>query len=548
MRRLFPHALVAFILGVLIAGNASATTYYIAANGNDSNNGTTNATPWQHAPGMPNCTATCASNNPQPGDKFVFRGGDTWHFSHNISDSTDVYVGGSWNFRFAGSASSCNFDPTAGAVVYTTCIYIGVDQTWYSGASWVRPVMNFDNPLSTNFVSSCTYDDSNFNGWNITAGYVQVDNLEYMGYCSGPSGQSSMTGTGASPVDWSNVYIHGWTVVTGGAANGAHLIGCGGGGCSGFAKFDHGIMDGSDSSGAATAYTGAMGGMGICTDVEFSIVRYVGNFCVDGSGSSGGSGAHIYHDNLFEYLYNPNGGHGNIIEMCSGVGSCQSHGPVYFYNNISRHTGEGVGFDLIPNSGGNVYIFNNVIYDVGNGTNCLGPHSNGGSGITSYVYNNTFDYQQNVQGGTNGGCQIGPDSVDTTHFSNNHFINYPSQVLSSICKTGTCRDDGNEVWQSESAANAQGYTASNDYQPTSTSGATYHAGANSSTKCPTYSYDSSLCDGTSGGVTTSSGAIPAPFIDPTPQRGSTWDAGAYQYSAGSGSQPNPPTGLAAMVE
>ena len=133
MRRLIPQALVPFILGILITGNLSATTYYIAANGSDSNSGTSNTTPWQHAPGMPNCSATCAGTNPQPGDKFIFRGGDTWHFSNS---SAAAYIGGSWNWNWAGSSGGCNFDATVGAVVRSSCIYIGVDQTWYAGASW----------------------------------------------------------------------------------------------------------------------------------------------------------------------------------------------------------------------------------------------------------------------------------------------------------------------------------------------------------------------------------------------------------------------------
>ena len=545
MRRLFPHALATLILGVLITGNAFATTYYIAANGSDSNNGTIQATPWQHAPGMPNCTGTCAATTPQAGDKFIFRGGDTWHFGNS---ALSPYNGsGSWGWNWAGSSASCNFDPSAGAIVTTSCIYIGVDQNWFSGSSWVRPVMNFDNPRSTSFVSSCTYNDDSFNGWFIRGGYVQVDNLEFTGYCTTSAGVSGMIDVTASPVDFSYDYFHGFTIVTGGSANSAKFINCNGSGCFGFTKLDHAVLDGSDSTGASTPFTGVMSGVGACTDVEFSIIRYVGNFCVDNSGNTS-TGAHIFHDNLFEYLYNAAGAHGNVIEMYSGVSPGNSHGPVYFYNNVSRHMDEGVTFDLIPSSGGKVYIFNNVFYDIANGTNCLGPHSNGGSAITSYIYNNTFDFQANVQGNTNGGCQIGPESIDTLHFSSNHFINYSAQNLTSICKTGTCIDDGSEVWQTESAANAQGYTSSNDYQPTSSNGATYHAGANSSTKCSTYSYDSSLCDGSSGGVTMSSGVIPAQYINPTPQRGSTWDAGAYQYSAGSGSQPNPPSGLAAVVQ
>ena len=97
---------------------------------------------------------------------------------------------------------------------------------------------------------------------------------------------------------------------------------------------------------------------------------------------------------------------------------------------------------------------------------------------------------------------------------------------------GAFNDLGNEVWQSESTANGQGYSPSNLYQPTSTSGATYHAGTNNSNNCPIYGDDSSLCNGTTAGVTTSSGAIPSPYIYPTVPRGTTWDAGAYQLGAG----------------
>jgi hypothetical protein len=556
MRRLIPQALVVLILAVLTTGTAFATTYYIAANGSDSNNGTSNTTPWQHAPGMPNCTGTCASTTPEPGDKFIFRGGDTWHFGNS---SLSPYSGaGAWGWNWAGSATNCNFDPSSGAIATTSCIYIGVDQTWFTGASWVRPVMNFDNPLSTSFVSSCAYNDDSFNGWFIRSGYVQVDNLEFIGYCTSSAGTSGIVDVLASPVDFSYDYFHGWTVVTGGEANSAKLINCNGAGCTGFTKLDHGVMDGSDSSGASTAYTGLMSGMGACTDVEFSIIRYVGNFCVESSGNTA-TGAHIYHDNLFEYLYNPGGGaHGNVIEMNSGVSPGYSHGPVYFYNNVARHMDEGITFDLIPNAGGSVYIFNNVLYDIANGGNCLGPNANGGSTpITSYVYNNTFDYQANVQGNNNGGCHIGGGANNTLNLQNNHFVNYNatncsgscSGYISAIASASTVNDLGNEVWQSESTANSQGYTASNDYQPTSTSGSTYHNGANSSSKCSTFSSDSALCNGTSGGVIMSAGVITASYIDPTPQRGTTWDAGAYQYSAGSSSsQPNPPTGLAAVVQ
>src|SRR5215472_11115354 len=56
-----------------------ATTYYIAAAGSDSNNGTTTGTPWAHAPGMPGCASTCAGVTLQPGDSVLFNRGDAWY-------------------------------------------------------------------------------------------------------------------------------------------------------------------------------------------------------------------------------------------------------------------------------------------------------------------------------------------------------------------------------------------------------------------------------------------------------------------------------------
>jgi hypothetical protein len=43
-------------------------------NGSDSNNGTSMATPWRHAPRLPECTGNRASHTPVAGDQFIFRG------------------------------------------------------------------------------------------------------------------------------------------------------------------------------------------------------------------------------------------------------------------------------------------------------------------------------------------------------------------------------------------------------------------------------------------------------------------------------------------
>src|SRR5579872_7279861 len=71
--------------GAPVTGN---NCYFVAANGSDSNNGTSESTPWLHAPGMPNCTGNCqvvANSGLNPGNGVILRGGDTWHFGNSAA-------------------------------------------------------------------------------------------------------------------------------------------------------------------------------------------------------------------------------------------------------------------------------------------------------------------------------------------------------------------------------------------------------------------------------------------------------------------------------
>jgi hypothetical protein len=184
----------AAIGSVVVVLPARATTYYIGANGSDSYDGTekthtTGSTgPFLHAPGMPNCASSCAAVTPAAGDSYIFRGGDTWHRSASTSDSTDVPIGGQWTWSWSGTSGSCSFPNTT-----SSCIYVGVDVTWFSGGSFARPQINLDNPLWVNsthqdgshigWVTACTYNDSGITGWDLTGRYVIIDNFEFLGKC-----------------------------------------------------------------------------------------------------------------------------------------------------------------------------------------------------------------------------------------------------------------------------------------------------------------------------------------------------------------------------
>jgi hypothetical protein len=98
---------------LFLSSNVYATTYYVAANGSDSNSGTSKSSPWLHAHGMTGCSGNCLAHVPQPGDSFVFRGCDSWHNTGNPG-------GLPWFIGYSGSA---------GSPLY----FGGGDETWSSG-------------------------------------------------------------------------------------------------------------------------------------------------------------------------------------------------------------------------------------------------------------------------------------------------------------------------------------------------------------------------------------------------------------------------------
>ena len=336
----------------------AAATYYIAANGSDTNNGTSKTTPWQHAPGMPKCTGTCAGHTPVAGDQFIFRGGDTWHFGNSAASP---YVGsGGWNWNWSGNSSNP--------------IYIGVDQTWYSGSAWARPIMSGDNPLSTSFVSICQYDESTLNFLFLRqTSDVTVDNFEWPAKCwfSPTTFAASIYNYETDHMTISNNYYHGWTTVLGSLDDHYSILGNAQGplGQATHNQIVGNVFDGSDSSqGAANSVACAnsyvpsapcQSGEAIYSegyDIHDNVFRYLSNMIVV-------TNAQTVHDNLFEYLYftytstNPVGPHPNVLNSVGNIAGSNQ----YFYNNVIRHTH--VTEDIYLAIGASGYFFNNVFYD-----------------------------------------------------------------------------------------------------------------------------------------------------------------------------------------
>jgi hypothetical protein len=536
---LSPALFSLIVIFIAFSGIASANTYYIAANGSDSNNGS-KASPWQHAPGMKGCSNSCASTTPQAGDQFIFRGGDTWHYSAGSP------IGLPWTWKWSGSSGNP--------------IYIGVDTSWSAGGTWSRPVLTMDNPLSTGQPSSCTYDDNNSTAATLSGvSYVTFDNFEFTGKCWGGDPNGAYLSLSSSPthVTVSNSYFHGWTMAKTSDNDRHFMIGSSGGGNTGNV-FSGNVFDGSDSTfgnvcnspscvggsgngGAATGWAIA----GECYDVHRNVFRHVSNGIECGNIT-------IVHDNLFEYLFEPlnNAPHGNVVETLVAAA-----GAYYFYNNVIRNVNEGVNSWLTCNT---CYVFNNVWANDGHYSpdpNCVMLSPNGTSDvavvITAYVVNNTFDgtcASQAYAGNANSPYWASGSSIT---WQNNHILDRSSISGFFRCYSpSSCAqtDKGGEVFQTTSAASSQGYTLANNFQPTSGSAATVGAGNDASSSCSTYSADKALCSGTSDGAMEGPGDVAVfPAISMV-QRSSSWDAGAYEFGTGSTGKPTPPTGLAAVVQ
>jgi hypothetical protein len=536
IRRFFGILVLALLAALVGAGNAAATTYYIAANGSDSNNGTSKSSPWLHAPGMNGCSAVCASTTPKAGDSFIFRGGDTWHFGNS---GLSPYVGGTsphWNWNWSGSSSNCNLDASAGPIVKSSCIYIGVDQSWYSGSSWTRPQMNMDNPLTTSQPSSCPINESGHNFFFLSGAYSIVDNLEWLGWCWNTSPGGVVTLFGAQQ-EVTNNYFHGWSASPSFTDQFVEIAYGG----NNFQLIDHNVFDGSDSSLGATPGKATGKVLGTGSEISYNVFWHVSNGYIGGAAPS-------IHDNLFYYLMEPSDStHGNIIEQ-------QGAPPqgTYFYNNLMYVTNEGEGINIYTSANNPAYIFNNISYlyratfsgqtpvNSNDGSNCFLPENTGSSGPrTFYMFNNTFDSP----------CSSSQKNIELTqYFQNNHLIGYSPAALSTLAQP-TMIDNGNEIFQAESAANAQGYTTSNNYAPTSSSGVTVGQGTNLASLCSSMNYSpaAAACMNGYGGVTYNQSNHTA-VQNPVVARGGTWDVGAYQFSTTGASQPSAPTGLTANVQ
>lgn len=512
--------------------------YYIAANGSDSNSGASESSPWLHAPGMSKCSGNCASNSPTAGNGYILRGGDTWHFGNS---SASPYTGGEWTFSGTGTSSAP--------------IYVGVDQTWYSGSAWTRPVLNADNPLTTHpgtwgdTVSSCPYQTSSDDDILVPSGnYLIFDNFELTGICqkseSNDNVNVEMGGLNHSIMQ--NLYIHGWSHLpyTGGLT--LNIMAFHGGSGNVGNVLDSDVVDGSDSdpSGSTQFYV-------IYGIWKRDVFRYVAT----GSTTS----CHLIQDTLWEYIFSPsdNSSHGDTllcISELSGVNAYYNF--IMRYNYLSEETQPN--FWIGPQSGTTDYIFNALMYGSEGGIENFNIQNSGGG--PAYIFNSTI---QLPGSSTLIDCEGG----SLTHVVNTHLITDASSPYygGGTCSTGTNLLQTNAGADANTSPHFDQYTGSETYaySPLSSTNSTVGAGANeTSTYCAALSTaaasDSTLTDAAAAcgndtryactyNSTNHTVSCPARTVVARPATGA-WDIGAYQYAGTESSLPNPATDLTALVQ
>ena len=489
----------------------SSCFYVSKATGNDSNAGTSEASPWAHLPGMPSCTANCASVTPAAGEGFVMRGGDTW---------TSGDLGVTWVWGGSGSSSQ---------------VYVGVDPGWFNsscGGSWCRPIWNFSGTSGANaFLASPSKS------------YWWLDNVEITGMCNSENGVYVQ---GATNIRASQLYFHGWSHCVG--SNNVGFFSQGGSG----ATADHNVIDGSDSSkntlNAFYSYWSV---------IQYNYVNYVV------SGVLGSTD--IVHDNtILNTVTSADGDH------CNGIftfGELSNKGQLIYDNVVAMGNSCAGGVTVWFNGNGGTcpscfgYGFGNIMYNLSGGNIVnFANHASGNYG-TFYWFNNTVDC-------TNGGCggTQGAGPYWTIYDQNNHTIggsyvptapNSGGTVLACNNGSGTgCKD----VSQTLSVANAQGYSSSEaaPYSPasacTSSTCSTVQTGANLATavcsglsSVNTAAYNACLAGSTAScryEGTNHTLSCPNSTANAKPAS-AAWDVGAYQFS--DADTPNPPTGLSAVV-
>jgi hypothetical protein len=484
----------------------NGATYYIDFTAvNDASNGTSTSTPWKHAPGMQGCSGNCAAKTPQPGDRFIFKGGVTW--DHTCFE---------WDLNFDG--------------VPGNPIYYGVDQTYHTGASWTRPIFSGDH-------TALAVPDSivgvGHHNW------ITLDNIEIKGHRAPTNfGSGSIAQGCATYFLMENLYVHDWDLDPSVATDDAHggIIGNNPSCTPTGVLISHSVISNIEARDA-----GKQNGIAVrMTDIEYSTIHdvltaqlfglmnnseiYNISYPALGPGVVGSNQGFdpTYHDNA------------TYVQNWDGTWPTDHYTrPGLMYNNVIHDFSSGSGgfyLNDCPPTG--FYVFNNVVYNnFGNPAVQIDQYPQTGGTCGNYhIWNNTFEVSQPNQ---NPMRQVPRgEQINLLDTRNNHYIQ-DGGVDFDIEGGIATRTNSNNITQTHAQASAQGYVISNKYSPVSATGVTVDAGANLSALC--VGAFTALCSDTSLGGARTPQARPS---------SGAWDSGAYEFASGNPTAPTISTFIA----
>ena len=525
---------MALILLLFAAIHAqAATTYYVdSGSGSDSNSGTSQSSPWAHAPYMKTASGNAAAYSCTAGDSIVLKGGERWTYSS---------LPWSWNCNGTSSAH----------------VTVGGDGAWFNSSkcaaagytAYCRPIIDAGGPNGT----SCFYEGGggSFKGAFIDgyAAYLDVQFMEFTGLCEDSSGVSqSYINLSNSSHDTTihDNYMHGWTVI----GNSADSLGCMTASAPTYAYNNviDGTVDGETDGAVKCSANGAW------TSFDHNYMSNMSDFINTNYIVS------FHHNTLVNFVASKvSGVHGNMFENNSGAAS-----GTYVYNNQFVPGQYPVGSNAVylwtaPQRGAVDYVFNNIIHDVPwVGDNILMCEDSlvnkGGSCV---FFNNT------VQCGTdlNASGICGSQSLattGTTTVKNNHFITSLANCLTGAFSnhSGNSITFASNTCQSTLSASLQGYTSGQSFvfSPTTNTDATVGTGSNLTSICNSFPNTAAraACQAdTSYGVgydKVNRKVIVQPKQIAVRPTSANWDAGAYQFAGANAATVTPPTNLTYTVQ
>jgi hypothetical protein len=400
--------------------------------------------------------------------------------------------------------------------------YYGTSPTWFSGATWSRPIFDGQYVPMGGMVNV------------IYASCVTFDGLELCHHMANVNfGAGLISGGGTTDnLLITNCYLHGWQLIPSISQDDSHgaVI------CNFWQHFTNVVLDHCEISNAENNDNS-----NVATRLNGDAIRQVRTvrFCKIHDTQTAILFAGDVHDNEFYNIdwpvqgFNdsPSGDHPNLCYIAAFDYPDTAHQSAFFYNNLVHDYGNGsspvyceVNFSSAGASDCKIYCFNNVVYGHQSAQLAfeIDPEQGVGPAGQVYCYNNTVvNFNANAPGFhvvSRSGTTIGLLDI-----RNNHIIGSGATVTDAGSGTVQTLILQSNLVQTVSVATGQGYALSNIYAPTHVTAPTVGNGVNLA-GLNLFATDrlGNARPGTNGGP---------------------WNIGAYEYSGGAGSRPAPPTNL-----